>query len=435
MQDKDDNDFETIDDTPGIHLGQTATETIDLDSLFSRDLTSSGSFDIREGIWASTFGKVLQVLPIPALLIDDSYNVAVSNEACSKISRHYERIQGEPFSALFPNRSEANSAHATVEEVFSSRKPRVLESVIKIETATIWGRTTFRPIRIMDERFILALIEDLTLEKKQSIHDKKRKEGLEKVVKERTSKLERTAEKLHNEIIERAQVQEELKSSKETIEALLNATSDMAFLLGVEGTFLAANEQVGKHFGTTGFGLLGKSVFGLTSSGLAGVEESRLREAIASEQPLRFESEQHGRFYDSNLYPIVGSEGTVTAVAVYVRDITAEKKTNELLMQSARIKAVGDMASGVAHNFNNILQIVMNAAYETLADLESDHAYEAKPKIKRIIQSASAGARYCEASSGFRSHAYRRGRSQRKSVRPVIHSGSDHRDIEALLEN
>ena len=77
MQDKDDNGFETIDENPGIHLGQTATETIDLEGLFSRDLTSSGSFDIREGIWATTFGKVLQVLPVPALLIDDSYNASL----------------------------------------------------------------------------------------------------------------------------------------------------------------------------------------------------------------------------------------------------------------------------------------------------------------------------------------------------------------------
>lgn len=392
MQDKDDNSFELIDGELPARLGPTVTETISLDSMFSTDVTSSGSFDLTEGIWASTFGKVLQVLPIPALLIDNSYNVAVLNRACSKISRDYEKIQGEPFTALFPISSDANSAHSATQEVFRSRKPRVLECLIKIETNTIWGRTTLRPIRIREERLILALVEDLTLEKKKSLHDKRRKEELEKVVKERTATLERTAEKLHKEIIKRSQVQEKLRSSKETIEALLNATSDMAFLLGVDGTFLAANEQVGKHFETSGLGLLGKSLFALLSNGLAGVEENRFREVIDSAQPLRLEMEQHGRFYDTNLYPVVGFEGGVSAVAVYVRDITAEKKTNELLMQSARIKAVGDMASGVAHNFNNVLQIVMNAAYETLADLDSGHASEAKSKIKRIIQSASAGA-------------------------------------------
>ena len=38
------------------------TETIDLASLLKADLSASGSFDIRRGIWASTFGKLLQVL-------------------------------------------------------------------------------------------------------------------------------------------------------------------------------------------------------------------------------------------------------------------------------------------------------------------------------------------------------------------------------------
>ncbi|MBI5250241.1 MAG: PAS domain-containing protein [Desulfomonile tiedjei] len=392
MRDDEHNDFQLLTADSETRLGLTVTETIDLDALFTKDITSSGSFYISGGIWATTFGKVLQVLPIPALLIDDSYNIAVSNQACRKISVAYEHIQGRPFTSLFATQSDAASAYATIDEVFGSRKPRVMEAVVEIERNRIWGRITLRPIRIAGTRLILALIEDLTHEKKQSLHDKKRKLELEKLVKERTSKLERTAEQLHREIVERAQVQEKLTRSKETIEGLLNATSDMAFLLGADGTFLAANEPVGKHFRTPVSELLGRSLFELAPTGLAGVEKSRFLEVIDSAQPLRFEAEQLGRFYNSNFFPVVDSEGAVSAVAVYIRDVTAEKKTNELLMQSARIKAVGDMASGVAHNFNNILQIVMNAAYETLADLEADNASEAKSKIKRIIKSASAGA-------------------------------------------
>jgi len=45
---------------------EEATQTIDLSSLLTRDTTSSGSFDIRGQIWSTTFGKLLQALPIPA---------------------------------------------------------------------------------------------------------------------------------------------------------------------------------------------------------------------------------------------------------------------------------------------------------------------------------------------------------------------------------
>jgi two-component system, cell cycle sensor histidine kinase and response regulator CckA len=392
MRDKDRTDFQPPEETPEANFERDVTETIHLNALFTKELTSSGSFDIRSGIWATTFGKVMQVLPIAALLIDDFYNIAVSNQACRKISRDHEKIHGMPFTSLFPDRSDAAEAYSIMEEVFASRKPRVLESVVEIERRRIWGRTTLRPIRIAQERLILALIEDLTLEKKQSLLDKKRKEELKELVKDRTSELERTAEQLHKEIVRRKGIETRLVKSKETIEALLNAASDIAFLLATDGTFLAVNKQVGRNFPMPSADLLGKSIFELEPVEIPGVEESRFNEAIHSAQPLRFEAERLGRFYDNNFYPVVDLEGVVIAVAVYVRDVTAEKKTNELLMQSARIKAVGDMASGVAHNFNNALQIVMNAAYEALADLESDDVSEAKAKIKRIIKSASAGA-------------------------------------------
>lgn len=392
MRNRNRNDSQPFEEAPEVRVGRDVTETINLDALFTKELTTSGSFDIRSGIWTTTFGKVMQVLPIAALLIDDFYNIAVSNQACRKISIDHERIHGMPFTSLFPNRTDAAEAYSVMEEVFASRKPRVLESVVEIQKRRIWGRTTLRPIRIAQERLILALIEDLTLEKRQSLLDKKRKEELEKQVKDRTSELEQTAERLHDEIVRRKGIETRLLKSKETIEALLNATSDVAFLLGADGTLLAVNKQVGGHFPLPNSDLLGKSIFELVPTEIPGVEESRFHEALHSASPLRFEAEQLGRFYDNNFYPVVDPEGTVIAVAVYIRDITSERKTNELLMQSARIKAVGDMASGVAHNFNNALQIVMNAAYEALADLESDDVSEAKSKIKRIIKSASAGA-------------------------------------------
>ncbi len=62
------------------------TETIDVTSLFSKELSDTGSFDIRGDIWKTTFGQVLQALPIPAFLIDQDCNLLFANQACSKIS-------------------------------------------------------------------------------------------------------------------------------------------------------------------------------------------------------------------------------------------------------------------------------------------------------------------------------------------------------------
>ena len=104
-----DNDFPTSDiseedESPLLLSGErNGTETLDLSNLLTSDLTFSGSFDIRGDIWATTFGKLTQALPLPALLIDQSCNIVVANQACRRISREYEKILDTPFSELFPD--------------------------------------------------------------------------------------------------------------------------------------------------------------------------------------------------------------------------------------------------------------------------------------------------------------------------------------------
>ena len=103
-----DNDFPNSniseeDESPLLLAGErNGTETLDLSNLLTSNLTFSGSFDIRGDIWATTFGKLTQALPLPAFLIDQSCNIVVANQACRRISHEYEKILDTPFSETFP---------------------------------------------------------------------------------------------------------------------------------------------------------------------------------------------------------------------------------------------------------------------------------------------------------------------------------------------
>jgi len=50
-------------------------------------------------------------------------------------------------------------------------------------------------------------------------------------------------------------------------------------------------------------------------------------------------------------------------------DISERKRAEEIQLQTARIRAVADLAGGVAHNFNNLLQIVIGNLELALMDL------------------------------------------------------------------
>lgn len=86
----------------------------------------------------------------------------------------------------------------------------------------------------------------------------------------------------------------------------------------------------------------------------------------------------------------------ITGLASIGEDITDRRRADSLLLQTERIKAVGEMAGAIAHNFNNLLQIVMGGAQMALVHLELGHMHQIKPSLEQIVKSSSLGARTVE---------------------------------------
>lgn len=74
------------------------------------------------------------------------------------------------------------------------------------------------------------------------------------------------------------------------------------------------------------------------------------------------------------------------------KDVSEKKQTEELLLRSERLKAVGELASGIAHNFNNLLQIVMGGAQLAKSNLESGNVQAAANRLDQILHSAHLGS-------------------------------------------
>ncbi len=74
------------------------------------------------------------------------------------------------------------------------------------------------------------------------------------------------------------------------------------------------------------------------------------------------------------------------------QDITGRKRSEELALQAARLKSVADLSSGVAHHFNNLLQIVMASTSLSLFELESGDLTQVKTNLEKMLQAATLGA-------------------------------------------
>jgi PAS domain-containing protein len=148
------------------------TESIDIENLFTRDVTTSGSFDMRQ-VRNISFGKLLTALPVPTLLLDSSHQIVFCNEAMRDAQAEAAQEPGGSFESLFPAPVDCERANEVLGQVLRERKTQAFEGIARIRGQLRWCRIHLRSIRFRKDRLVLAIIEDLTAEKKQLILSEK----------------------------------------------------------------------------------------------------------------------------------------------------------------------------------------------------------------------------------------------------------------------
>ena len=89
---------------------------------------------------------------------------------------------------------------------------------------------------------------------------------------------------------------------------------------------------------------------------------------------------------------LTDSCGNVVGILTSGEDITERRRAEPLARQAERHRSVADLTSGIAHNFNNLLQIVIGNADLGLRNLQSGNFEALKERLSRIVESARFGA-------------------------------------------
>ena len=96
------------------------------------------------------------------------------------------------------------------------------------------------------------------------------------------------------------------------------------------------------------------------------------------------------RWIHDKAFPIFGAEGEVLRIVGLAEDITGPRQLEEQFRQSQKMEAFGQLAGGVAHDFNNILAVIMMQV--ELTGLSKNLPEEVQDDLRQILASAERAA-------------------------------------------
>jgi PAS domain S-box-containing protein len=212
---------------------------------------------------------------------------------------------------------------------------------------------------------------------------------------EQKSRSEQLNVELRNEIEERRKAEEDLRRSEERYR-LLAENSLTGVLIHQDGIYVYVNERLAEITGYSVDELIGRDFLDIVHPD----QRDQVRDIIRK----RYSGESIPRVYELRLLHKNGDTkwGQIMATTINYRgrdaimgnlvDITDRKKSEGLIRQADRFRAVADLTSGIAHNFNNLLQIVIGNANLGVMNLQSGDLADAKENLEQIEESARFGA-------------------------------------------
>ena len=206
------------------------------------------------------------------------------------------------------------------------------------------------------------------------------------------------------DISDRIEAEKHLRRSEERFRAVIDNSPTAIFLKGLDGRIQFVNQQFQTWYGLTEAEVVGKTSDAFFPEAFAAASMSLDREVMRAAKPL--DRELRARFVDggehtiiATKFPVRDSGGEIIGVGTINTDVTDQRQVEETLRQVQKMEAVGLLTGGIAHEFNNLLMVVMGNLELLLGRLADDD--QSRNFVSTAMKGALRGAELTQSLLAF----------------------------------
>lgn len=177
-------------------------------------------------------------------------------------------------------------------------------------------------------------------------------------------------------------------------EQVVKSANDSIVITDLQNNIIFVNQTFCDIYGYTSEEIIGEHVNIIWSEKNT---DEKVEDVFSSSGQTEWKGELYSRKKDGSDFSVYISSsiikdesGNPIAVAGIIRDITKQKKVQEQLRQSQKMESLSVLVGGIAHNFNNILGVIMG--YASMLEDPKIEREKLDRNVRVITEAAERGA-------------------------------------------
>lgn len=183
----------------------------------------------------------------------------------------------------------------------------------------------------------------------------------------------RVRQNIVRDVTEKRKLEQLILESKKRHQALFDGITDFISVQDKNFNIIMVNRQLAERCKTTPEKLIGRKCFRVYFGRKTRCDECPLVHTFKDGKSILVERIFNSDIYELNSFPMHGVNNKLEYVTIHGKLMTEQKQLEKKYIQSEKLATIGILASGVAHELRNPLNVIETARYAIQTEVDPDN--------------------------------------------------------------